>query len=164
MNCLIRTLSLKGSWYTIYVQPTQKWQLKRIRCPDCGEVQKILVSQMKYRLRNMQRVDRYYPPTWYLSGKVLSIRDQDNFFYILGGDHVCVPVAAPKELEGMDRIFIRKGYRMCVSGQMEKKKVCSSVTCKKCGKKNNYWTDQYFMMEQNRKIFTEDGITGGAKE
>lgn len=55
MNCLIKTLQLEGGWYTVYVHPRQRWQMKKCRCPQCGETWQILVPQLKYRIYRIER-------------------------------------------------------------------------------------------------------------
>lgn len=156
MNCLIKTLQLESGWYTVYAHPRQRWQMKKCRCPQCGETWQILVPQLKYRIYRIETADRYYPPAWYLSGQVLSIQDGNAFLYLLGGEQIRIPVVADWNQEGMDRIFIREGMSMCVSGQLEKKKVCSKKICSFCGKKLSYWTEQYFLVEQKRKILNKE--------
>lgn len=47
MNCLIKTLQLEGGWYTVYAHPRQRWQMKKCRCPQCGETWQILVPQLE---------------------------------------------------------------------------------------------------------------------
>lgn len=54
MNCLIKTLQLEGGWYTVYVHPRQRWQMKKCRCPQCGETWQILVPQLKYRIYRIE--------------------------------------------------------------------------------------------------------------
>lgn len=156
MNCLIKTLQLEGGWYTVYAHPRQRWQMKKCRCPQCGETWQILVPQLKYRIYRIETADRYYPPAWYLSGQVLSIQDGNAFLYLLGGEPDQDSCRGRLESGGNGPdIYPGRNVYVCQWTAGEEK-VCSKKICSSCGKKLSYWTEQYFLVEQKRKILNKE--------
>lgn len=152
MNCYIATVRLNDERYMVYSEVRLHLEQQTLNCPCCGEENHVIVQQLQYQIRRMERTDEEVAPALYLEGMVAGIYDRELFAYVLASENITLPVIASREREGLDRIFLRTGQDVLIAGHLEKRRMEESVQCGNCGKKIGYWKDAFFVLENKGKI------------
>ena len=130
----------------------------KIKCPECGTTFYIYIPHFYYQENNSdkkEQIELTESDTIYLSGKVKKIEDSDNFTYTVRSNKYDFHISPVKEREFMDRIFLRNGQNVILSGTLNPMVKGKVYTCPYCGHVEQQEYERLDIVEKHAKILLD---------
>lgn len=136
----------------IYLELRIQNEVRSVICPRCGHMTQIDNKVLKYRIKKIEHVENEADSVLYLTGQIKEVYDQGIFSYVLLDGETYYPVIASKRKEALNRIFLRPGYQINVSGKLKKHNVKKCILCEQCARKIYYCDNFYFVLENQSRL------------